>query len=264
VTCSEIAELMPLYLCGDLDGMRATAFAAHLDTCVDCAQAVKREQYYDARLRETVLSDPAGSENVTHRVRERLATGARSSIRQHHLSRSTRRFVAVTLGLAAAFAICLLGYRGLLSPQVPQVYAAAVHDHQLEVVDHQPRPWLDDPDEIAQLAQRQGISLDSISALAGQGFHLDHAKVCFLSGEAFLHLVYSNGSQQFSIYMRHQSFGQLPGLARKSTGGTGFYDCALDSGYVSSFQKANVAVVIVSNQSASGASAVSHEVYSAL
>jgi len=264
VTCSEIAELMPLYLCGDLEAMRATAFAAHLDACADCAQTVKREQYYDARLRETVLSDTAGSEKVTHRVRERLATEARASISRHRVSRSARRFIAVTIGVAAAFAVCLLGYGGVLSPQVPHVYAAAVQDHQLEVIEHQPRPWLDDPDEIAQLAQRQGISLENISALAGQGYHLDRAKICLLSGEAFLHLVYSNGSLQFSVYLRHQSFGQLPGLARISRGGTGFYDCALDSGYVSSFQKINVAVVIVSNQSAAAASAVSHAVYSAL
>ena len=264
MNCREIAELMPLYLSGDLDEARAAEFTGHLSACPDCAQTAKREQDCDARLREIVLSDSADANPVIRRVRERIAGESLASIVRHPVSRSTRRFAVILIGAAAAFALVLLGYHGLLGPQVPRVYAAAVQDHRLEVVEHQPRRWLTDPLEILELARRQGIALPSIAALAPRGFQLDRAKICFLSGEAFLHLVYSNGSQEFSVYLRHQSFGQLPGLARISAGGSGFYECALDSGHVVSFQKASVAVVVVSGRSAAAATAFAHTAFSRL
>jgi anti-sigma factor RsiW len=253
MNCREISELLPLHLCGDLGSECAADFAAHLAACPECAQTVKREQYYDARLRQIVLSDSTDAEPLSRRVHERIAAEPVALIRQRPNSRSARRFAAVAVGIAAAFVLVVLGNRGLLGPQVGHVYAAAILDHRLEVVDNQPRQWLTDPERIAALAGRQGITPSAIVALAQQGYHLDRAKVCVLGGQAFLHLVYSNVSQEFSVYLRRQDVGELPGVARASANGKSFYTCAFDSGYVASFQKSHLAVMVVSTESAAAA-----------
>jgi anti-sigma factor RsiW len=253
MNCRRIFELLPLYLCGDLGSQRAADFAAHLAACPECAQKVKREQYYDARLREIVLSDSPDAEPVSRRVHERIAVEPLALIPQRPSSRSARRFAAVAIGIAAAFVLVVLGYRGLLGPEVARVYAAAVLDHRLEVVDNQPRHWLTDPEQIAALAGQQGIRTSAILALAQQGYHLDRAKICVLGGQAFLHLVYSNGSQESSVYLRRQDVGELPDVARASANGKPFYTCAVDSGYVASFQKSHLAVMIISSESAAAA-----------
>jgi anti-sigma factor RsiW len=253
MNCRDIAELMPLYLCGELDGPRAVDFAGHLAACPECAQKVKRERYYDARLREIVLTGGADATPVSERVREHIATESAAAMFPQTVPRRMRRLGALAIGIAATFALLALGYDGLLGPQIAPVYAAAVFDHRLEVVDHQPRHWVTDAGQIDALAVRQGVAPSSILALARRGYHPDRAKICFLNAKAFLHVVYSNGAQEFSVYLRRQEIGQLPGLEQASASGSSVYTCKLDSGYVASFQKSGLAVVVVSNESAASA-----------
>jgi len=42
-------------------------------------------------------------------------------------------------------------------------------------------------------------------ALAPAGYRLEHAKMCGIDGKAALHLVFTNGSQEVSVYVRARS-----------------------------------------------------------
>ncbi|HZL56774.1 MAG TPA: hypothetical protein VFC21_06825 [Bryobacteraceae bacterium] len=101
---------------------------------------------------------------------------------------------------AAAAAALILALRLSYSP-APDVFAQAVGDHRAEVVEHRPRHWRSDPNEIQTLAARYGLSASTVGRMAPGGYRLEHAKTCGLDGKPVLHLVYTDGRHEFSVYV---------------------------------------------------------------
>jgi anti-sigma factor RsiW len=122
-----------------------------------------------------------------------LAESVRTRIRRERL----RRLAAVA---AAILLVAFLGYLALRPDPLARLYADAALDHRLEVTEHQPRHWRSDPSEIEKLAAR--FQLSNVAALAPAGYRLEHAKMCGIDGKPALHLVYSNGTQEVSLYVR--------------------------------------------------------------
>ena len=69
--------------------------------------------------------------------------------------------------------------------------------------------------EIEKLAAR--YQLPDVAGLAPQGYRLEHAKMCGLDGKPALHLVYTNGSQEFSVFVRART-GSEKALRQVSVG----------------------------------------------
>jgi hypothetical protein len=139
----------------------------------------------DQRLRERLLSEEVDT--------SRVAAAVRSRIRQR---RHIPRWAAVSV---AAAGILLLA---LLWPRTPQVCVAAAQDHEREIVNGEPRRWLSDVSEIDSLAEKEGVPVSAIAALATTGYHLERGRLCFLNRQIFLHLVYTRSGAQYSVYLR--------------------------------------------------------------
>lgn len=92
------------------------------------------------------------------------------------------------------------------------VYAAAARDHRSEVILHQHRAWLTDRASLETLAAREGVTVSAVFNLAPQGYHLDRAKFCRLAGNVFLHLVYSDGTREFSVFLRSRDGSRADGV----------------------------------------------------
>ncbi len=226
MNCQELTELSPLYLSGELDRARAAAFAAHLDACPDCARAVE----FDTRLRQAVLAEPLDRKIDTEacdlRIRGAIA-------RQQRLRR-----IRMAAGLAATVLLGALLYRA--ATHATPVYAAAAQDHRREVADHERRNWVAQPDQMSALASRLGIS-ESLPA-AIDGYRLEHAKLCRLNGRIFLHAVYSDGSREFSLFLREPDSHASP-VRITSSGGE----------QVAAFETAHVTALIVADRSSDAA-----------
>ena len=164
-----------------------------------------------------------------------------------------RRWVMAAIGAAAALLIVAAGYRGLLGPRVAPVYAAAALDHRLEVVQKTPRPWKVDLSEVAALAEKQGIPVSAPVALSSGPYRLERAKLCFLDGRIFLHLVYSDGTQEFSVYLRQRGAESLPGRARETDNGRVLRTSNPGAEHVASFQTDGLTVMVVTDQSSDAA-----------
>jgi hypothetical protein len=106
------------------------------------------------------------------------------------------------IAAAASVAVVLLGY-SLVRPS--RLYRDAARDHRLEVIEQQPRHWRTDPAAIVKLAAR--FQLPDVATLAPAGYRLERAKMCGLEGRPALHLVYGNGTREFSVYFRTSSGG---------------------------------------------------------
>jgi anti-sigma factor RsiW len=246
MNCSDIAELAPLYLSAELGRARAAAFDAHLKSCPACMQELERQSRLDAELREAVAGEPVDVGRVDRRVRERISAENGGTA---HLAPLRRRWVIAAIGTAAALLLVAAGYRGLLGPRVARVYADAALDHRLEVVQKAPRPWKVDPAQVAALAETQGISASVPAALSSGAYRLERAKLCFLDGRIFLHLVYSDGTREFSVYLRQRGAESLPGRTQETDNGRVLHISNPGNEHVASFQTDGLTVMVVAEQS---------------
>jgi hypothetical protein len=135
--------------------------------------------------------------------------------------------------------LAAVGYRVFAA--TPQVCADAALDHRLEVTGQQYRPWLFDRAAIESLAERQGVPAPVVAALGNAGYRLERGKVCRLAGQAFLHLVYSDGSREFSVFLRRREAGRM--WDRTLDG------AAVDQQYVTSLRTDRLTGIVVTGQS---------------
>jgi len=252
MNCGDIRRLAPFYITGELDAPRAAEFDAHLKDCLSCMRELERQARLDARLREVILAEETNVTRVDRRVRELIAAEAEGTP-VPQLQPRPRRWALATMGIAAALLLAATGYRTLLGTHVARVYADAATDHRLEIVQQEPRSWLTDSSQIAALAAGQGIPASAVTALASGGYRLGRAKFCWLDGRVFLHLVFSGGGQEFSVYLRQRDDNPLPGPAREISNGRTL--CASDLGkeHVASIETAHLMAMIVTDQSAEAA-----------
>jgi hypothetical protein len=144
----------------------------------------------DARLAGALAGEDSGS----RRVEERFWTGL-SAMRGRRRNR--------TAALVAASLIVGVALFSLLSRKaaVPASFADAARDHWSEVVQMQPRRWRSTPTDIEAVAVPHGLSYAQVAALALPGYALEHAKNCGIDGQRMLHLVFTNGKQEYSVYL---------------------------------------------------------------
>jgi anti-sigma factor RsiW len=195
VNCDQIQELAPLWLTGELEGARMSAVAEHLAGCGACTHLLAEQNSLDARIRTALLDEIPDTARTERLVRHRI-TWERQ-----------RRWLVVG-GIAA---LLLIGFEWQKRENPDRLYADAARDHQLEVVEHQPRRWRSEPAAIEVVAARFGLTRAKAVDLAPEGYRLVRAKVCGLDGGPALHLVYGNGStdsaREISVYVRQGATG---------------------------------------------------------
>jgi anti-sigma factor RsiW len=259
--CSDISELAPLYVAGELDSTRAAEFDAHLKTCPVCMRELEAQARLDARLREVLLAEHVDVSGVNRRIREMIAADTSGGLVPKPQLRSGS-WVTAVMGVAAALLVLAAGYL-LIPVHVARVYADAAFDHRLEVVEHGPRPWLTDSAKIAALAQQQGIS-DPVPLVLASGYHLERAKICLLDGRLFLHAVYSDGTREFSLYLRPRDGEPMTGTIRGVADLRLLRVCDAGGEHLSSFQTSRLTALVATDQSAGTAVHLARAVSAAL
>ncbi len=267
--CTQVAELAPLYLSGELDRERAGAIDAHLRSCASCMREIESQAHLDARMREVIAGERVDATSVERWIRARISTAPRnnkvasiSPLRPR--PRSRRRWIAASIAIAAVLLLAALGYRGLLSPRVVRVYADAARDHQREVVEREPRPWLSDRASISALARGQGIAASAPFVLSSGPYHLERARLCFLDGRIYLHAVYTDGAREFSVYFHVRGAKPLAGSPREIDNGRILHTSTLGAEQVASLQTKDLTVMVVSDRYSGDALQVARFAASAL
>jgi anti-sigma factor RsiW len=250
VNCGEITRLAPLYITGELDGKRAAEFDKHLRSCSACIEEVERLARLDARLREVILAQETDVAEVNRRVRDLIAAESRG----HRLPRfrpGWRRWAAVAA--AACLVAALVALAGSFAKRVPRVYLDAATDHRLEVIEHQPRPWSDRPQQIVSLAEQQGIAPAAVAALASGPYRLVRGKLCYLDHRLFLHLVLSSGAREISVYLGQRYAQALSGPMREIANGKPLCTSDLYPNHVASVETPDLVVLVVTEESPASA-----------
>jgi anti-sigma factor RsiW len=235
MNCKDIAALSSQYLSGELDMPRSAAFAEHLRTCRQCAAELEQQTRIDAMLRNSILSEAVDTTALNQRVRQQIA---------FERPAFSFRPLALIAGIAATLLVAFIAYRIAFVSVAPPLCEAAARDHIKEVTGRQHRNWLTDSKAIADLAQRNGLPGSFVAALAPAGYHLEHAKLCRLDGRLFLHIVYADGTTEFSTYLRPRDSQPLPAAIQET-----------DSGreHIAYFQTDHLTAMFVTDQSSEAA-----------
>jgi len=256
--CEQVAQLAPLYLSAELDRERAGAIDAHLRSCPSCMRELEAQAQLDARMREAIEGEPVDETPVQDWIRARIAAEPAGRVASIAVLPSRRpaarkRRWMIAAAVAAVMLLAIAGYRGLLHPHVARVYADAAQDHQREVVNQVPRQWLSDRTAISALAQGQGIAATAPLALSSGPYRLERARLCFLDGLVFLHAVYTDGTREFSVYLRVRGDQSLPGAPHEIDNGRILHCSTLGAEQVASLQTKGLTVVAVSDRSSGDA-----------
>jgi anti-sigma factor RsiW len=197
MNCSYFEQVTDAYLSGEIEGPE---WRIHLDKCPSCASKLRSESDFDLVVKQAVHSDRLQTRQIEAHVR--------AVIRQSHPIWGRPMVLAFRNGIAAVvvfgtLAVASLGYaRGRIDRSAICVDAA--DDHQEEIVGKAPRKWRSDVNEVAALSQRIAGDPSIPQRIAPAGYQLIGARVCLLHGKKYMHLDYSDGSKEISLFVGHQ------------------------------------------------------------
>jgi anti-sigma factor RsiW len=248
MNCPDIVSLSPLYLSGELDAARAKEFQAHLVRCVSCCRELGLQAELDARLRNHIFTADVNTDHFALDQRIRASLVDLDMQRPSPPVSAKPRWLWPAAGVAAALLIATLGYRVLQDRQVAPICADAALDHQHEVIDQRSRVWLSDRAAIEALAERRGMPLAAVRALANQEHRLERGKLCRLDGRVFLHLVFTDGTREFSVFLGPNDHQRIQAPVRENVNGKWLYSADLGAEHLASFQTDRLTAVVVTDQ----------------
>lgn len=129
----------------------------------------------DDLIRNAAMAEPVRVESVERHIRRRLRTRHRPAL-------------VATAGIAAALVVAFWLTR------VPREFRDAARDHSVEVVQHRPRHWKTNAVDLAAIQNEHRIAVPA-------GYRLKEAKTCGIAGKPVLHMVYSDGAREVSVYI---------------------------------------------------------------
>lgn len=241
MTCTYYEQVTEAYLSGEID---APDWRSHLNACPECAAKLRTESDFDHLIRHAVTSERLQTRQLEAHVR--------SAMRESVIPFRRPILTRVRYGIAASVAaivlvIATVGYaRGRIERTAVCIDAA--DDHQEEVVAKAPRKWRSDAKDIEALSLRIVGDAAVPERIVPTGYHLVGARVCLLHGKRYMHLDYSNGSQEISLFVRHQDAGKtLTARVFSWFQSAGASTERVDAFAVGSVQKNSLSMVLVSD-----------------
>lgn len=251
--CSEVEYMAPLYWSGELDAQATAELDRHLQSCSACAHAMELERHGDELIQQAAAAEQIDAAPVLARVRAQIAAESPSVSRRWRWA----PLVAASAAAVFLFTFFLLPRQNNSSiptiqarPATPAVniLADAADDHHDEVVDHLQREWLYSASEIRKLVQEGTGNSAVLTQLTPDGYHIERARICELGMKNYLHLVYSDGTHEVSMFVRQQEGEQLAGAERDTVNGTPVLGDSYQKLQVAAFQSPRYTVVVVSDQ----------------
>jgi anti-sigma factor RsiW len=240
MNCSYFEQVTDAYLSGEIEGPE---WRIHLNNCPDCATKLRSESDFDLVLKQAVHADRLQTRQLEAHVR--------AAIRHSPHFWSAPTLITLRNGIAAAvvFATLVIASLGYAKGRIDRsaVCVDAADDHQEEIVGKAPRKWRSDLNEIAALSKKIAGDPSIPQRIAPAGYQLIGARVCLLHGKRYMHLDYSDGSNEISLFVRHQDDSKtLAGRVMNWFESNAVTAERVDSLTVGSIQKRDLSLVLVS------------------
>jgi anti-sigma factor RsiW len=197
MTCTYYEQVTEAYLSGEIDG---PDWRNHLTVCPECAAKLRSESDFDHVIRHAVTSERLQTRQLEAHVR--------SAIKESVIPFRPPILTRMRYGIAASVAalVLVIATAGYAKARIDRtaVCIDAADDHQEEVVAKAPRKWRSDAKEVEALSLKMVGDAAVPDRIVPTGYHLVGARICLLHGKRYMHLDYSNGSEEISLFVRHQ------------------------------------------------------------
>lgn len=203
--CSEVKDLIQLYLDDELDARDTLNVQRHLESCSACSHLLDGFMEQDRLLKEAARAAAIDSRSVRLKILSVIRNEAEQSRSRWVVPVAWRR-VAAIVALAAVTGLLLL--RGGFLPGINEnVYAAVASDHADHCSIDSRVGATTDRQELDRLSTTYG-KLDRTPDLSAFGYEDPFGRTCKVSGTVFLHLVYHRSDRQaLSLFVRAHSSG---------------------------------------------------------
>ncbi|MCU1568476.1 MAG: putative transrane anti-sigma factor [Pseudarthrobacter sp.] len=175
--------------------------ASHLQSCHECASALRRERQYLERLREAPI--PPASDDLTARLLARTQElAARPPLPDPHRGapRTAVRFLALSAGGTVAAAGVLAAGAFAVAGDPAQADSSAAAASLAHVSSHTPADGRTLSTERLSALRSEGWVCPDLEAM---GFHVESAKAMMLDGGPAVELKLSDGTHYATVTERH-------------------------------------------------------------
>jgi anti-sigma factor RsiW len=201
--CKDIRKLLSPFVDDELGAHDAFTVAEHLEICPACQREMETLRRFDKHLRDAGRAPVEGVDELRTHILAVLSPWT-----------WVRRWRSV--GAAAAVLLFLIVGRQLFSaPSDPEAAAfseALIAEMQLNATQPFSLAWLD-PQSVRDVLRQEG--LDDLPNLGPAGFHLEGARVCYPLGHVFIQIVYSNSSEEISLFVSRRWTRSLSGASKQ-------------------------------------------------
>jgi hypothetical protein len=237
MNCPYLERVTEAYLSGEVD---TPEWSTHLKDCVECSAQLRAESDFDLIIRHAV--------NEERLQTRQLEAHVRAAIRKTSPWRPPM-FVMLRYGIAAGvvLATLLIGTISYAKGRMDHTALCtdAAEDHQEEIIAKAPRKWRTDPKLVEALSQQMAGDPAVPQRITPPGYHLVGARICILHDTNYMHLDYSNGSNEISLFVARQPAtftGRVLELFRSDTAATE----RVEGLTVGSVEKKHISLVLVS------------------
>jgi anti-sigma factor RsiW len=195
MNCPNYEHDTDAYLSGEFE---SAEWRSHLDCCPNCAAKLQSETDFDLIIKHAVNEERLQTRQLEAHVRAAI----RKSRKLWHMP----KLPTLRYGIAATIVFGVLGLASFGYAKGRMDHSAvcsdAADDHQEEIVVKAPRKWRSDLKQVEALSQR--IVGDSTVAerVTPAGYHLVGARICTLHDKDYMHLDFSDGSSEISLFIR--------------------------------------------------------------
>lgn len=238
MNCTYSEQISDAYLSGEIEGPE---WRTHLGTCPECAAKLRAELDFDLIIKHAVNEERLHTRQLEAHVRNAIRN---SSPWKSSVMVLVRYSVAATV-IFATLLVATFGYaKGRMD--LSATCGDAVDDHREEVIGRAPRKWKVDDKDVQALAQRLVGDPKVPERVAPAGYHLVGARVCVLHGKRYMHLDYSDGINQVSLFLRHRDNQRVAARVLAWFHSNAPAAESIEGLSVGSVQKHDVALVMVS------------------
>lgn len=209
MNCSEVREIIQLYMDDELNSRDTLSVQQHLESCSACSHVLDMLLAQDKLLKQEARAQEVDS----HLVREKVLAAIRTEAKQS-LNRFTTRAVwnaprvwkrVAAIAVLAIAGGLLLSRAGLLPGIAENVYAAVSSDHADHCSIESRGAAITDREELDRLSRAYG-KLDRTPDLSAFRYGEAAGRACKVNGTVFLHLAYySPDRQPLSVFLRPHS-----------------------------------------------------------
>ena len=238
MNCTYSDQVTDAYLSGEIEGPE---WRTHLNKCSECAAKLSAESDFDLVIKHAV--------NEERLQTRQLEAHVRNAIRNSSPWKSpVMVLVRYSFAATAIFATLLVATFGYAKGRMDlsATCGDAVDDHQEEVIGKAPRKWKVEDKDVQALAQKMVGDPQAAQRVTPAGYHLVGARVCVLHGKRYMHLDYSDGTNQVSLFLRHRDIQPLTARVLGWFHNNAPAAERVEGFSVGSMQKHDVALVMVS------------------